>query len=303
MRPVFAKAHGCVKAEFSVNSELPAKYRVGVFAGEKYPAWIRFSNDGGPMPDAAPSNRGLALKLVGVPGKKLLPGSEDAVTQDFLMQNHPVFFNDTASDFLDFLAASFSGSKEMQGAYDQAHPETNRILADMDRNVLLDPLEGQYWTPTPYRLGAFAMKYKVRPSASKSCGRALTTKTNQGPNFLRENLVKHLAQGETCLDFMVQVDESGTQPLDRATVAWDESKAPFVKFAEIRVPGGQDINAVQREAACENLSFNGWHAVAEHEPLGSLNLARKIVYQQMAEIRRQHNAVPRKEPTSIKDEE
>ena len=45
-RAVHPKAHGCVKAQFIVDPDLPAAYRVGVFAtpGKRYPAWIRFSN-------------------------------------------------------------------------------------------------------------------------------------------------------------------------------------------------------------------------------------------------------------------
>ena len=48
-------------------------------------------------------NRGMSIKLVGVKeGPKLLQGYEDAQTQDFIMENHPVFFVDNAQEFLDF---------------------------------------------------------------------------------------------------------------------------------------------------------------------------------------------------------
>ncbi|MGH6841493.1 MAG: hypothetical protein ACREDV_05290, partial [Methylocella sp.] len=45
-RGVHPKDHGCVQARFTVNSDIPEKYRAGVFAkpGKTYDAWIRFSN-------------------------------------------------------------------------------------------------------------------------------------------------------------------------------------------------------------------------------------------------------------------
>jgi hypothetical protein len=49
------------------------------------PSYVRFSNgSAGHAPDRAPDVRGIALKIVGVPGKKLIQGLEEAKTQDFL---------------------------------------------------------------------------------------------------------------------------------------------------------------------------------------------------------------------------
>lgn len=46
----------------------------------------------------------------------------------------------------------------------------------------------------------------------------------------------------------------------------------------------------------ENLAFNPWHALPEHKPVGSIALARKVVYQTSAEARRDVNAIPIGEP-------
>jgi hypothetical protein len=64
------KSHGCVRAEFIVERDIPENMRFGVFKEQKtYPAWIRFSN-GKPLPDANPDQKftsplqqQLALKL------------------------------------------------------------------------------------------------------------------------------------------------------------------------------------------------------------------------------------------------
>src|SRR6266852_5621654 len=44
-RDAHPKAHGCVKAEFRVDPEIPGSFAKGMFVpGKTYPAWIRFSN-------------------------------------------------------------------------------------------------------------------------------------------------------------------------------------------------------------------------------------------------------------------
>src|SRR6185369_15410404 len=84
-RGFHAKIHAGLIAEFRVRPDLPEPARHGVFAEPRtFPAVVRFSNgDSHINPDANHEPRGIAIKLIGVPGRKLLPGHEDAVTQDF----------------------------------------------------------------------------------------------------------------------------------------------------------------------------------------------------------------------------
>ena len=70
--------------------------------GVAYDAWIRFSNgDADPTrADIEGDGRGMALKLLGVPGRKLLQLGSDDDSQDFIMISHPVFFIDDPADYL-----------------------------------------------------------------------------------------------------------------------------------------------------------------------------------------------------------
>src|SRR4051794_2482102 len=86
-RDQHAKAHGCVRAEFLVEPEagFPAQYLVRLFQpGAKYHAWIRFSN-GSQRDDRKADAHGMAVKLVGVEGEKVLVAEKDATTHDFVM--------------------------------------------------------------------------------------------------------------------------------------------------------------------------------------------------------------------------
>ncbi len=289
-RPVFAKSHGCVKARFDVDSQLPAKYRIGAFAEAGYNAWIRFSNDGPYGPDSPADgnnpNRGMSIKLVGVAGPKILPGFEDAVTQDFLMENNPVFFVDTAQDFLQFIQGQIPGDKQ--------------ILAVMSKNVLPDPLDGQYWTPTPYSFGSDVVKYMVKPCIKPE---EPSKKPTIGDHYMRQNMADHLAQGkDVCMSFeMLFQTDPDKMPVDKATVRWpDNDEKDFVKFATITIPANQNINDKDQMTLCENLSFTGWHTTEIMRPLGSLNEARLEVYAAIAKERRDKNKLPSQdEPTKL----
>src|SRR5205085_3219417 len=92
LRGVHPKDHGCVSATFQVHDSLPPELRVGVFAepGRKYETAIRYSNASVLVAPDALASRGMAVKLRGVSGTRLLENAE-AGTQDFLMVNHPVF--------------------------------------------------------------------------------------------------------------------------------------------------------------------------------------------------------------------
>jgi len=86
------KTHGIVRAEFIVHEGLPEQVRRGVFAEPRtYQAWVRFS---GPGPYITPDIddvgfMSIAIKLMGVPGPKLL--DTEQYTQDFIGVSPPTF--------------------------------------------------------------------------------------------------------------------------------------------------------------------------------------------------------------------
>lgn len=72
------KHHGFVVAGFSVRADIPEELKVGVFRDPRtYTAVIRFSN-GDSADDAVPGVHGMAIKLFGVAGEKLLEAEKEA---------------------------------------------------------------------------------------------------------------------------------------------------------------------------------------------------------------------------------
>ena len=113
LRQVHTKMHGCVKATFKIEKDLPEDLKVGVFRDPKtYHAWIRFSNASTiPKSDKKPDIRGIAIKLMSVPGKKLLPDELYDNTQDFLLMTHETFFSKDLMEFRKTLKAATAKSK------------------------------------------------------------------------------------------------------------------------------------------------------------------------------------------------
>jgi len=98
LRDAHAKDNGCVRATFCVDHDLKNELRIGVFKypGREYQAWIRFSNGNSEQKNSRfPDARGMAIKLMGVEGQKLLEhaedGDEEKYTQDFILISSRVF--------------------------------------------------------------------------------------------------------------------------------------------------------------------------------------------------------------------
>jgi hypothetical protein len=98
-----------------------------------------------------------------------------------------------------------------------------------------------------------------------------------------------LASREMWFDFFVQRYVDDRTPIEDALTEWKESVSPPVHVAKIIIPA-QDFSSAHRARFCENLSFNPWHCLAEHKPLGVTNRVRKIIYREISAYRHQLNA-------------
>lgn len=112
LRDAHAKGHGCVKGEFAVRRDVPDDLKVGVFKEERtFKTWLRYSNGNSEVRyDWKRDARGMAIKLIGVEGRKLVPEFPEQSTQDFVMINHPVFFVDNPVHYAETLKVFHSGA-------------------------------------------------------------------------------------------------------------------------------------------------------------------------------------------------
>jgi hypothetical protein len=64
----------------------------------------------------------------------------------------------------------------------------------------------------------------------------------------------------------------------------------------LRIPQQKFDSPAQLDFA-KRLSYNPWHCLAEHRPLGNQNRARRRMYLTLATLRQTMNATPHYEPT------
>ena len=303
-RDFHPRQHACLAGVWRPNAALATtspKFAKGIFAMKQTaPVVLRFSN-GSPKspngnnktpPDFAPDARGLAIKVVGIPGQGILDieDPESGVTnQDFVMINYPAFFLRTPKSYPAFLTSL----AKAQPFFSIMDPLEISVLKATNR-VVPDVMAERFWTQTPYKLGDGFAKLSVRLCKPET-GSPTTAEEQANPRFLRERIRERLLKGPICLAFMAQA-KTANMKVEDAAVEWKESESPFVEVARIEIPGGQDINNSDRDAFCENISFNPWNSLKANRPAGAMNRARLAVYSAVSRKRRLENSVPIREP-------
>lgn len=307
-RPARRDAHafdnGCVKAIFRVDPDLDPSLQHGVFVpGREYEAWIRFSNGNiDPRSRWWPDARGMAIKLLGVDGPKLI--DDETRTQDFILISHPVFFVDDLERYKATLEAFFKGGIIDQYVRSPLRLKGREIWLAYSANLrwISNSLFQRYWSMTPYRLGIdpsrkMAVKYSVKPLvASKPNLRSRLLAYFAWDFSLKKEMGRSLAGAEMWFDFYIQRYVDDRTPIEDSKVEWSESIAKPEHVAKIIIPS-QDVVSSDRDWFCENLSFNPWHSLPEHKPLGLVNRVRRNVYAEISNHRHKLNQVPRQEPT------
>jgi hypothetical protein len=288
LRGFHAKLHAGLRAEFQILDNLPAYARQGIFREPRiYNAVVRFSN-GDPTlsPDAQPQPRGIAIKLWGVDGQKLLPGREDAKTQDFLATSHSVTSTvRNAQQFMAFIRASRNRSTLFFVlAREIGLMESMRIIKAVFRTILLSKVTSiateRFSSTAPIKFGPYAVKYMIAPAEGTA---QAATAPHPTTDFLRDELDRRLQRGNLIFDFFVQffVDEART-PIEDTSVPWKIDDAPLLKVGELRVRGPLQDDLSQQ---VNQLSFTPWHTTEDHRPLGNVMRARRVAYLASAALR------------------
>jgi hypothetical protein len=309
-RAQHAKHHGCVQAHFIVHQNLAPEYAVGVFRpGARYQAVIRFSNSKGVREsDKSKDGRGMAIKLRDVPGKGILadqfpqPGPPE---QDFLISGHPVFFCRDAADYTVFMAM-LDRPRTTRGENLRFFVEFAKFFLTRPSRVgiafaktalrkVTSPLESDYHSMTPYLLGPDrVVRYVATPLAKP--GRPKKS-SELGDNFLHDALAtalnpdKHPKGAVVAFDFSVQIKDQ-PQPVDveDASLQWKGRRDRKVSLGRIEIPM-QKFDLASQDCTCQDLAFNPWNCLPEHQPLGSLNRMRLAVYTASARARHRLNGV------------
>ena len=303
-RDAHAKAHGCVKAIFQVDEQLPEKLRVGTFAqpGKRFKASYPLLQTGlsslAPTPgqtavDGSENHRAKTLTIPSCSRRILIP------VHDILMINYPVFFSPNVADYKDFAdAGALTGNVDALKRYFASgfNPFAWRVRQGyvayrIASGPLSSPLGAEYFSMTAFAYGSGrAVKY-----SAKACSSAPTppprTKTY---DFLGDALYSTLLEGEACLELLVQ-ERVGDMSVEDALTEWPQSQSIYRRIGTIRI-SAQDTRAAGRIDFCENLTFNPWHAPKDQRPLGGINRVRQAVYDAISSYRLLRNKASESDP-------
>lgn len=315
IRDAHAKGHGTVVGQLQIYPDLPPHLAQGLFATpQTYPVVIRFSSAPGEIrDDSIPVPHGMAVKVIGVPGEKVLESQKHELTQDFLMVSQPVIPFGTVEKYLEMqtiLAMQEDAPEEAQRALAALARGTNKVLEFLGlQNPLVqnvaapnEHLLGQtYHTMAALRYGDYIAKLSAAPLSPEV--RALTGQVvdaNKNPSLHRDLLVdffrEHGAEYELRAQLCVDLEQ---MPVEDASVLWDEALSPHQPIAKLVIPPQEAYSPARRVFSEDKLSFNPWHCLPEHRPLGSIMRVRIPAYEMSSRFRHEMNVQPRVEPKSI----
>ena len=292
------KTQGIVRGEFIVRDDVPEHMRRGIFAQpHAYRAWVRFS---GPGPYITPDIddvgfMSISIKLMGVPGPKLM--EDEKFTQDMVGVSTPTFVTpDTkANQYLQHW--SYKNAQIFHFLNFSEPHVLDLIMQSLWIKTQSSPLESQYFSCVPYLLGeGQAMQYSMRPRL-KTRTRIPRLPLRPPDNYLREAMVATLEKQDVEFDILLQVQtDPHLMPIENNAVFWPTRLSPRVPVAVLRIPK-QKFDSPGQLSFAKILSYNPWHCIPEHRPLGNQSRARLRLYKELSMLRQTMNRVEHYEPT------
>lgn len=292
------KTHGIVRGEFIVHDDIPSETKHGIFAKPGiYKTWVRFS---GPGPYITPDIDdvgflSVSMKLMGIPGPKLM--EEEEHTIDWTAVCTPTFVTQNTRANAQLQEWSLKNAQIFHFLNLREPHVLDLIMQSLFIKTQSSPFEAPYFSCVPYLLGeGRAMQYSLWPkSARKTPIPCLPFRPPD--DYLRAAMVKSLAAGDVEFEYRIQLQtDSFLMPIENNGVLWPEKLSPRVTVATLRLPQQKFDSPAQMEFA-KKLSYNPWHTIAGHRPLGNQNRARKRMYYELSKLRHSMNSAPHFEPT------
>ena len=274
-------------AELVINDNLPEPARHGLGAKPgRYPAYVRFSNGAGARQhDKKGDIRGLAIKVVGVEGKKVIPGMENARTQDFLVINHPITAVRNADEFLAIVRGLQTPALlPIRLVASVGFGRAIKILsqAAKDVGVKVPTLAANtYFTAAPIKWGRYAVKvsFKSRVTVDPNSPRGSSA------TYLADELTERVKAGPLTWDMQLQFySDPESTPIELNDVVW---KGDWINIGTLTLPQQDPTSERGRKVSAfiEQASFDPWHALVEHQPIGNMMRARNVAYRLSTQLR------------------
>lgn len=274
-RALHRKGLTAIRAELEVLPGLPEHAAQGLFASPaRYDATIRLSN--GSMDVAAdkvPDIRGLAIKVHGLSGPGALGVDTDC--QDWLLINFERFAFPKAEEFVAFVVAAGHGIPALICHCLRRYGLSGFSVLTAFQAKMSKPFSGfateSFHTVVPSTVGPWAARVRIVPGPGAPDANA--------KNDWAADVANRLRAAPITWDVQLQFyEDEATTPIEDARAGWTD--APWLSVACLTAPV-QDLASPEAKAfsaSVEGQTFDPWHALAAHRPLGDVMRARKAVY-------------------------
>jgi hypothetical protein len=160
------------------------------------------------------------------------------------------------------------------------------------------------YSQSAYRFGDYVAKFGVFPLGEEQKKLVNYAIPEDAPiNILsqhaREFHMRHKVTYSFCAQLLQNLDE---QPVDDIGVDWDEKKYPFEQIATLEFEPQDSWLPEFRVWWDDRITVNSWHGLKVHQPLGSTNRMRRVVYAESRKLRLRVNGFKDYiEPESLKE--
>jgi hypothetical protein len=257
---------------------------------------VRLSTHPGDLQsDRIPSQCGMAIKVLGVTGNKVL--AEDAGhNQDLLLVNSPILpFGHPASYWV--FQQMMEKLAESSSAAITEKPSEPVVPTVPYYHILGETFHSM----AALRFGSYVAELSAAP-LSESVRSLTGVPVPDTDSALRDLVVDFFRNNAAEYELRAQLlTDLKQMPVEDASVLWLESLSPHQPIAKLMFPAQDPYSPGRRVYGDDVLSFNPWHCIEEHRPLGSIMRIRIKAYEMSSSFRHQMNAQPRLEPKNINE--
>lgn len=159
-----------------------------------------------------------------------------------------------------------------------------------------------YYTSAALRYGDYLAKLSAVPvSASLQPLRGKRIEM-QNASTLRDLIVEFFREQSAEYELRAQLCTNlETMPIEDTSIQWSEQDSPYQTIASITIGMQEAYSPARQVYVDEVLSFNPWHTIAAHQPLGSIQRVRKQVYEASSRYRHEMNQQPKIEPRTAEE--
>ena len=143
------------------------------------------------------------------------------------------------------------------------------------------------YSQSAYRHGDYVAKYGVFPLGEEQKKLSETLITENDPiNILSQKAREFHMNNKVTYSFCAQLlQDLKEQPVDDIGILWDDKKYPFEELGRIEFEPQDSWLPEFRVWWDDRITCNSWHGLKLHQPLGSTNRMRRIVYAESRKLR------------------